>query len=409
MLYASSVLCCPYLIIIYLLYSVVLLIKYIHYKGRSKKDCAKNLVKAWSYFTLSAAIVALLLAVFVFRNGVDLTALTQALGEIMGDPEHKKLSIINKAKTYVLHMFLSRKVVLCSFGGCFAILVAIKLDKRSKEHRILYVLAAALISIGCLAIIELRYKYVNFLTVPLNIVGLVAYVLADKRQRNIFRYVYIPGVLYSFMIHLGSNNNYHSMTCGLQVANVACAYFVGYLAAEMWKESDKRTAKRMTVAVLLLTVALTSGCIMKERAELSFGDTNKTGLDYVYYLTEEVTSGVGKGLMMTKEEVDAYNRTLAETDSIRRTEGKNVLYFAWETWLYLADEKDNASFSAWLSLGSPTVAAERLLKYWELNPDKQPDAIFIDKTYDKTGDIAKMLNIADYNVTQYETWVELTR
>lgn len=409
MLYAASVLCCPYLIVIYIIYSAAVLIKAVQCKKRGVSDCAKKLAKAWVCFTVSAAIIAVLLALFVWRNGVDISSPVKALSEIMGDPEHKKLSIYNKVKIYILHMFISRKVALCSFAGCFFILVAIKSDKKSREHRALYALAAALIAIAYLIITELRYKYINFLTVPLNIAGLVAYALADKRQKKIFKYVYIPGVLYSFLIHLGSNNNYHSITCGLQVANVASAYFIGYLAAEMWKESEKRTLGRFTAVVMVLAVVLTTGCIIKERAELSFGDTNKNGMDYVCYLTEEVTNGVGKGLIMTQEEVDAYKLTLAKTDNIRRADGDNVLYFAWETWLYLADEKDNASFSAWLSLGSPVVAAQRLLKYWELNPNKVPDAIYIEKAYDATGDIAVLLNVANYTVKEYDTWVELTK
>ena len=402
LLYASSVLCCPYLIVIYLLYSVVLLIDCLRYKIQGKNECVKSLAKAWGYFTLSAAIVALLLAVFVFRKGVELTSLTQALSEIMRDPEHKKQTILSKAKIYILHMFLSRKVALCSFGGCIAILAAIKLDKKYREHRAIYVFAAAMISIGYLLLTMLRYKYINFFSVPLNVLGIVAYFLADKRQKNIFRYVFVPGVLYSFLIHLGSNNNYYCITVGLEVANVASAYFIGYLASEMWNERNKRAENRVTAVVMLLAIVIASGCVLKERSERSFGDTNKSGIDLVSTLNEKVTFGVGKGLMMTKEQVDNYKETLDKTEVIRQAEGNNVLYFAWETWLYLADEKDNGAFSAWLSVGSPEIAADRLLKYWELNPDKQPDAIYIDKMYDETGNIAQMLNIADYELTETE-------
>lgn len=72
-------------------------------------------------------------------------------------------------------------------------------------------------------------------------------------------------------------------------------------------------------------------------------------------------------------------------------------------WLYLMDSKENAAFSAWLSFAQPDTAAERLLEYWRLNPEKKPDAIFIDKDFSNAKEYVKLLNSESFPVSENET------
>lgn len=104
-----------------------------------------------------------------------------------------------------------------------------------------------------------------------------------------------------------------------------------------------------------------------------------------------------------------FRKYLEATKEVRAYKGKNVLYFSWEMWLYLMDGKENAAFSAWLSFAQPDVAAERMLEYWRLNPDKKPDAIFIDKDFTNAEKYTEQLNTEKFPVKESELGYILLR
>ena len=58
----------------------------------------------------------------------------------------------------------------------------------------------------------------------------------------------------------------------------------------------------------------------------------------------------------------------------------NILFLAEKSWLYLdADDLDYGTFSAFIS-GEKPSSLERLQTYFEMNPDKTPDYVYVPKT-----------------------------
>ena len=84
---------------------------------------------------------------------------------------------------------------------------------------------------------------------------------------------------------------------------------------------------------------------------------------------------------MNPDIYEFYDTTQSDLKSIREDSSvEKALFLSKNTFLYLNAEKENASYSAWLS-GVTDHTISRLEKYYQLFPDKMPDVVFIDRDY----------------------------
>ena len=97
--------------------------------------------------------------------------------------------------------------------------------------------------------------------------------------------------------------------------------------------------------------------------------------------TVRAKSGPEKGILMTKEKLEKYRTQEKNIALIRKDpEIQKVLFLSRNTRLYLSTEKEMATYSAWLS-GVDKKSVKRLDTYFQLCPDKWPDAIYIESLY----------------------------
>lgn len=401
LMFAGAVLCCPYLAAVYAVYFAAVLIN--GRNGALKKSGSFT----WTEFIYVTAGIAILSAIFLLYVlcNVGIGRLILSIPHILGDPEHRQIPIAIKLQDYAERVFINDRTALFSFAACAVLLIAAKLDK--KRHGAIYMIAASLVT--CLYLIKLATvnRFINFFSLPGVILGAVSYSLLEDRPRKIFAYVFIPGVMYSVLVHLSSNNNIYAISAGMLVATAASMYFAACLAAEMWRrQGEKQALNRLSAAFIAAAVLLEGGIIIYYRAQYSYGNVwSAASYDKISTLTEKAESGVGKGLYFNHDEIERYYKTIAASESVREDKSEKVLYFAEETWLYLADSKRSASLSAWLSVSLPEQAASRLIEYWMCNPDKLPDIMYISKDYTFNSDaayddVAKMLTLSGYTMRE---------
>lgn len=239
--------------------------------------------------------------------------------------------------------------------------------------------------------------------VPLNVPGITAYLLHEKKPNRMFWMVFVTGWLFSFLKCLSSNQFYYALSEGLCVSSAASAFFIGSWYSEYKTQNKQKGVENKIIAVVSLTsIAMLCCMLVRDNAEICSGNCRKTGIDLTATLAEKMSSGVADGLVATNEENINYQKYLDATQEVRSYKGKKVLYFTWEMWLYLMDSKENAAFSAWLSFEQPDVAVERMLKYWQLNPEKKPDAIFIDKDFTNAEKYTDQLNTEEFPIRENE-------
>lgn len=405
LMFAGAVLCCPYLMIIYGIYCALTLLRAIC-GARGILDARAFDWRAWGGFTLgAAAIAAALCAAILSRAGVD--EVIAALPNIFNDPEHVQIDLKERITLYIRHLCLSRAIARLASFGTAGILIISALDKGRARRRWLYLAAAAVITLIYLAASINRYRYINYLMLPLNILGVTAYALTRDKNRGIFMFVFIPGWIFSFFKSMASNQFYYALTEALAVSTAASAYFILALLCEMHEENKSAARGRRTLN--LTAAALSAAAILglwalliRDRAEIACGNCRTTGIDAAYTLTARMNGGVADGLYGTEEQAQEYAAYMDAAKAVREYDGATALYFTWEQWLCLEDEKLCAAYSQWLSLTSPVKSAARLEDYWRLNPDRRPDVIFLDKELAATDGVAQQIDVEGYTLTENE-------
>lgn len=402
-LFAVSVLSCPYLIVVYILYTIILIINYARDKKRGYSQRAGFIARSWLTFTIGAAAIALVFAVFLLTR----CEAERFVGSIKGmftDPKHSNIPFSIKVRMYIDMLFIKRGDVMFSLGTIAMLLVYQLYENGGKESRAVFLTVVSVFTVVFLLYSDHYMNYVNFLNIALNYAGVCTYILNEEKETDIFRFVFVPGVLYSFLIHLGSNMEIYCMTSALNVASVASAYFVGCMVYKLLNEKNRKS--RIAAGFLILCVITQSMLTVKERTVKSYsgfeGSNGRRMTDEWYLLYSKVEQGAYKGLYIMEDEHYDYKLMLEATDGVRNAEAKSIVYYAHYPWLYLMDEKENGAFSAWMSVGSSDSAIERLLMYWDINPEKIPDIIFIDKDAVGAERAVTELNIADYRLTETE-------
>lgn len=375
LMFAGAVLCCPYLMALYLIYTLCVLCgKLFEKEENSAKGVLK--IREWALFTLGAAILAAVLMISVAtRAGIG--AAIAALPEILNDPAHPQSGLVDKFAEALEMLVLSHPNVKWIFPALAALLIIIYFDKNRHGHRAIYLILAAGLSLAY-AKWDILHADNNFIMLPINILGMVGYILTREKNTRLFTYVFIPGCIYSVCIHFASNTHLYAITAACCVTCTASLALLGGLIFELLGEGRARglsLAAAGIIAACMIGLLGTEGIM---RIKYCYGDMTET-----QYMEAEIDCGVAKGLKITPEYADEkYYAILEYTRPVRQAQGENVLYVCMETWPYLMDSKDNAGYSAWLSLDHAENAAGRLKTYWALHPDKRPDAVYIDKGLD---------------------------
>lgn len=118
--------------------------------------------------------------------------------------------------------------------------------------------------------------------------------------------------------------------------------------------------------------------------------------------TCRITHGTEKGLLVTPEKLDIYETSLAVLAGIPEYQkAESVAFISERTWLYLQDGKRMGSYSAWLS-GVNKNSVARLVSYYQLNPDKLPEVILVERGYEEASIF--LSNMYGYNMRSTELW-----
>ena len=244
-----------------------------------------------------------------------------------------------------------------------------------------------------------RSNISNELMLPLNILGLTAYVLSEKRQKKIFTLMFVPGLVYAICMHHSSSLRYLALCSGASICTAASAFFICDLAGELLAEyrdagKGKTAAGLMLGAMCLLLVSQLGIEVYATYSNNFFHDENFTMLD------TRIDRGVQKGLITSREHAEDYYALLDDTEEMRNAEGDYVLYVSDTVWLPLGDAKRSANNSLWTNYDKPEPSARRLREYLELYPEKRPEYIYVTGTltYTYQDDIDGMVIVDILNI-----------
>lgn len=344
--YSASVLCCPFLALISLLYFIYIILK------REKI----NLAIAF-FWGIIISVVIFGVYVLWHANPSDLL---RAIPFVLDDDGHK-VKIRIKLITYMQAVIFDKVIYFIYGAYIVCLLIGIRL-KKYKENAIV----ATLIITGFYVIYTvITCKYINMVVFPVNIAGLICYLInKDERIKPVFWYIWIPGMMYTLCIHFASDQAFYNISSAGLVA-LTGTYIIVF-------ESVKkiRTAKCLFLVIAILQFSF----VFYYRYNSIFWDRTLS------FQTERIELGSHKGLIVSNEKNEYYRERLEELKLID-TDIESIAFFSNDTWLYLQSDRRNGNYSAWIPLHEDDKIIDKIKNYYSFEVNKLPDAFFIDKDF----------------------------
>jgi surface polysaccharide O-acyltransferase-like enzyme len=382
--FAGAVLCSPYLAAAYILFGICVALHYALKKKNFKFVISSELfsIKTFLWFTVGAAILAVAFLIFALSR-VSVSEIIEYLPNLMTDPEHPQLTLGYKILTYFKSIYSFDENFKYAVISYFAMLVVLIVDKKRKQHRSLYLIVSAALTIFTYVLIipKLTTYYYNAIMVPIIFVGITSYILCDKKPRNLFASLFVLGIIYSVAISFSSNQWFYVIAMAWSASNLASYVFVARLLKEMRETEDNFDyailLKRSAFVAIAFVIVLQIGLQIKCKAEHCFWESS------ISSMTEQISDGPAKGIYTTTDNCDEYELVYSDLQYYKKKESDNVLCLTPKTWTYLAlNDYSYGTLSAWISDDDNAQDSNiaRLKTYYSLNPDKTPKYIYIPKS-----------------------------
>ena len=379
--FAAAVLCCPYLALVFLLYALLVGLRALLPAGEgSRPDILSP--RRLLYILPGILVMAALFLLFVFSR-VSPEKFLEALPLILStDPEHDtSVGLGTKLLDYFAAFSRIQPHFLLYLALTAVLLVPglILKKRRGAEYGRAFLLPICLLSLANVAETYFTRHYINFIAFPLQPL-ILSFMLLDSPSpqcRRLFKAMWVPGMLYSFCIHLSSNQAEYSICSAAYVALTGGIVIMGAcLQSRYLEEKEKGGVRRLqgSVRPLYALTALALLAVLLGEAELRysavFKDQSKS------QQTAYVDRGPQMGICANPTDADGYLIIYDLLCSALEQYRPNSIFVTAVPFVpscYLAADADNASYSAWLHQGT---SEELLRSYYALAPEKLPDMIF---------------------------------
>lgn len=410
--FSASVLCCPYLAIVYIIYAICIFINLLLHKlstkyYKFKKFCQiSDIFSVKRFLTISIGVIisVVLFSTFILSRASINDIMDNIIPILSGDQEHKNISLLQTFVNYFIYILTyCHKFDYIPIIFYIIIIIAIMFDKNHNQHRSIYLTLSVIVNIIHFSLFfnMISSVYYNTVTFPIMFTGLISYILCEEKPKKLFYFVFVLGVLYSFCINMASNTKFNAIFQALAVSNVANIIFIFKLTSEILREGNIKKHfinfnKISIISFYILMIVQTSLQIYVKSHHI-FDE-----IDLIVLARGEnsyISDGIAKGLTVSKEKSKRYYDTQNDLKYYDNKREGNILFLSDKTWNYLYTYKfPNASYSAWLS-GVNETTIERLKTYYKLHQNKLPEYIYIDKQsaeYSKL-DLSDIYETAEYN------------
>lgn len=344
---ASACLCNPYLVVVYIYIFILLIVK--------------NRWKNIPAFLLGAGTLFLIWVYIVFsRNSLNvfLESLTYML---VGDAGHTG-GLIKKPITFLIEFFYVYKGTLWAT----AMYILLFFIRNKVEKKYISVLSKIVCFIHFPFVLDFRTFNPVFISIPLSLYGLF-YIIThlDEKRIRILEYIYIPGALYGFLLHVASDNGLSTIAIAGTSTMLATVFAISI--GDQNETRENKIDRYMNYllfleAIILLFVWRTIGVYWND----PIWEQN-TVIDY----------GPEKGIIVSSDRAKEYDDICSDINALDSS--KKTLFFTSRTWMYLDDRFENCSYSAWIwNISYDTIA--RFAAYYGINSNKKAEVVYIDYT-----------------------------
>lgn len=415
---AGAVLCNPLYALLYFAYSLFVL------RSETKKRNGNAKVSfsevafqkgTWARLTLGILVMVSLFSLFVLTRA-DIKNILANLPYIFQDPDYvfagEGQNVINITQSLLGVARYGYHLVVV-FAG---VMISLLLDKKRYRHRPLY---AGIVSVIFLILMIhiLRSSVVsdlwglytgatgqNFtmptlaLMLPLTLLGLTCYCLTENKEKGIFVFLWLHGIVYTVFLDITSDFAPWNSMQGLAVSSTGSVLLIKNFADEWRNEREKpytykqkkqqRTNHKTHRKVDLPRAFSIVFCMVFALQVFTnlYTIYNFRSVQFAEYLGKSaaepldttITEGPLKGLKTTVFVKNAYTSILRDLDTIKTKKDGPVLITANRPWCYLYLNMPFATYSVNLA-NWEYASSVRLPQYYQLHPDKVPRYIYISK------------------------------
>lgn len=338
--------------------------------------------KAILKFSAGLAVAAIICITFFLATGGTISSLFENIPFLLADANH---DIFSSPIDALWARFRTTIDVFfdISFNMPFllpALYIALLLDKnRTKNnHRLVYIsislILAVFYAIG-ITICAINSIYAFALSLPFIIISSVCYILTENKDKKLFYCIWLPGAIFTIAQYFASALQL-SVFWVLAVSNIAGVFFVKNFLEEILTINQSKKAKSKakkhksfgTICKIILCIGI---CL-----QIGFqGFTYSLGrtVDITEYT--KLNKGPYAGFYLEESRYDLNISMMNDLDIIkeRSSPDDNVLILSSFTWMYLYIDRPFATYTAWQA----RFEYERLVDYYEVNPDKKPKYIYV--------------------------------
>lgn len=385
---AAAVLCCPYLVFVY-----VLIVAGCIVLRCWKKDICYT--ETALYITLGCAILAVTFFAFVLSRA-GISEILENLPEMMKDPAHPVRGVADSLLKLVVSMAQFFPVSTILFVAEVMLITTDGLWTRRKYHRkgltyerIYYYLSGFGVIVTLVLLIQQTVFYYNLIMVPMVYMGaLLIYTYCwNGRLKEMEKgpmIIWAFGVIYGTLLSMSSDNGLTIASSGMAVATFAAILLMG---ADT-KQSKQKS--RTICSVIVLTVLF--GALVYSVTHNAFWEEDVASLDVT------IEEGPLKNVVTSEKHAEEYYNTIEDLKWFKNKEEGNFVYFSEKPYTYLYVDMPYGTHSG--SSGDFVTHYTLDIPYFELHPEKVPNYIYIEKQYIAGEDVSCAAENYGYKLTE---------
>ncbi len=351
--------------------------------------------KAFGFVTIGVAIALTAFFIYVLRDTTVMQIIQTIPYILSDDTAHQAKGLYRLTLAYLVRILIGNHhnyAVLATYMGIGGVLAAFLLDKKRNDRIIVYITAEALMCAAMLIVYAVTENYINYVVYVPNVLAVLIVVMAgNDLNRTMFASFVVSGILLTYSEYAASN------TGATGIANASCVATVGsvIIIADTVKNfmgenvaSDMRRLGKCAAGIICAYMAATILFLGYYRVTYTFWES---GLDS---LTETIQAGPAKGLKVTKERYESYNRLYEDTALIRELpDSTRVVYHA-DAFLWIAGTQRCGSYTPHYQ------RIDSLENYYEIHSDRMADVIYIEGDKDSSGIKDVFVNKYGYSCTR---------
>ena len=357
--------------------------------------------KAILLFSCGIIISAIVAVTFFFSTGGSISIITKNIDSLLSSSEYDVTSNPFLSKL-IETVVLFSKTNLGMPWILPAIFVALAFDKKRKlnSHRFAY-LAISLVwaVIFIFAFVKTLDINAAAVSLPFWVFSTICYILTTKKNKPVFYCMYVPCMIAAVFHYLAANTHLAAIGIVFAISNVAGVVFIMDLWNEIRDElqKDSEATKQKSFYGLCRGIIIVGFCMQLLFYGIFYQLGQYQGKDAV-----APSTGPYSGLYMTEARCNSYNKLINDLDKIKAisSEESPVLLVSYNNWMYLYLERPVATYTTWY-MGGLTFDTELLAKYYDKNPKKIPEYIYIEAS-DPYGQSAQIMTDIVSEIFEFE-------